>query len=196
MVLRKRLKDCQPVGDRLLQPRAAAVDRRPVQRRIAVEAVLALARQHRPEGRRNRYPTLLVEPVRISGDKTVHHPPNPVRAITPPRAGKPDLGPPPRARDRPSDRRNPAAGQTSTGVSTTGMIWDIMGIDGRSMERHGTTACSDARDANTRRGTGPCRQQGKRKVSSAMPEVGTAALSLSASMRLDRKLTRRPPATN
>ena len=42
VILRKGLEDRQPVGDRLAQPRAAAVDRRPVQRRIAVDVRLSV----------------------------------------------------------------------------------------------------------------------------------------------------------
>src|SRR5688572_17860965 len=61
VVFRKGGEYGKPVGDRLLEPGAAAVYRRTVQRGVAVEAVLALARQHRPERRRDRNAPLVVE---------------------------------------------------------------------------------------------------------------------------------------
>ena len=60
---------------------AAGIDRLPVERRAAVEAVEAVHRQHRPKRRRDRDPPLGVEPVGEGRNELVHrHPRRPASA--------------------------------------------------------------------------------------------------------------------
>src|SRR5262249_55891901 len=80
-------------------------ERGPVERRIAIEALEAVAREHRAEGRRDGGPPLGIEPQGVVGHEAVHGlPPPPVapallrreqRAPAPPLPGG-RSGPPPR----------------------------------------------------------------------------------------------------
>ena len=53
---------------------APDIDRRPVERRAAEQAIEAILREHRAERRRHRDPALGVEPQEIMGDEPVHVP--------------------------------------------------------------------------------------------------------------------------
>src|SRR5262245_44675105 len=58
--------------DLLEQRVAAGIERRTVERRVAVEAVEAVAREHCTKGRRNRHTSLGIEAQRVMGHETVH----------------------------------------------------------------------------------------------------------------------------
>src|SRR5262249_37541465 len=74
-LLRIRWKASDQRLDFLEQCIAASVERRPVERRIAVEALETVARQDRAEGRRDRDPALGIEAQRIVGHEAVHNVP-------------------------------------------------------------------------------------------------------------------------
>ena len=96
--------------------RCRRIDRRPVERRIAIEPLEPVARQHRPERRRDRYPSLRVEPQRCNGTRN-----GPSRPCSPPRgcSGTVRTGP---IWSHQSPRRHL--------VGPPGCAWEIMGYHG------------------------------------------------------------------
>src|SRR5579864_2390362 len=105
---------------------AAGIERRPVERRIAVQAVEAVARQHRAERRRHRNATFGIETQHVMGHKPVH--------LAPPRAADSNLAAAP-AGQRPGHPRHTRRGpDRSSGpptfVRTNGLSWDNMVVNG------------------------------------------------------------------
>src|SRR5690606_31896362 len=102
---------------------SSRVDRRAIERRIAMQAVEAVAGEHRAEGSRDGDAPLGVEPQREIRHEAVHVPystPTGRLPATPRRPAIPGL---PR-------RRTPRRNGRKSSVDICGISWDIMGVNG------------------------------------------------------------------
>ena len=119
------------LADRLAEAVAAGIDRLPVERRAAIEAVEPVHRQHGAELRRDRHPPLGVEPVGVGGNELVHRPRPPRRAVVRPRSRRRAALAPPRHRSAllrgSACLWRPVGPATHTLRPSFGITWDIMG---------------------------------------------------------------------
>src|SRR5262249_1173365 len=126
-IRRKLLDQLVDLGEQRI---AARIDRLTVERRIAVEAVESVAREHRTKRRRDGHTPLGIEPHRVIAHEAVHADTHPtlttktrpsrsrLRATARPRAAiLSDCG-----RRRPAGRRYPALGKF-------GISWDYMAVN-------------------------------------------------------------------
>ena len=99
----------------------AAIERFRVERGMRIKTLETVARQHRPERRRDRDPALGVEPVGAMRDKSVHSQPHKRGSI---RASLPRTWP-----RRPVARRN-SARRLNLGPGEFGITWENLGVNG------------------------------------------------------------------
>src|SRR6516162_4411485 len=96
---------------------AAGIDRRLVERWIAVEPLEPVAHEHPPEGCRNRHPTLGIEPQRVVRHEAVHPHSTPGYAPV----------------STPLSPTNGRSQRWLHRLGLNGITWDNMGVNGRAV---------------------------------------------------------------